>query len=235
MTTIKGKNIKDCWKEITISDYFQMQDILENKNMNALEKQLKILMLISDITEDDLDQMTIIDSDLYLDVLKFMKEEVKGNVKDEYIIKGKKYKLVKDLKTLSAGQFIDLEHFVKENEDNLKLPEIISTLLLPVQTTKKMLIWKEERIEKYMETDREVTINHIIENMNIEDAMGIMVFFYLLSIVSTWTIQSYLALELNERKKSVLKTLNKKKILNNQEKKVIGLLNDGTGLQPSIK
>jgi hypothetical protein len=158
------------WQSLTLRQYIQIIDIIENENLSLIDKQVKILCQLEGKEESDFDRVK------YLDFIKiaaektsFLKKLPELKAVDEINVNGQKFVFVHDLFELTAGQFIDINQFSgKVNE----LHKAASVFFLPVKG-KRILNYGEEPFEKVAET--------LLDAKFIE-IQGCLVFFYQLLI-----------------------------------------------------
>lgn len=222
------------WNDITVEFFFMLKAIEEDLNLSAIQKQVKTLSYLSGQPEVEILKLKDI-SEYFEKELAFLRTEVgKGDLKEFYYINDKKYKLIRQINDLTAGQFIDLQTYVKNGDntlDNLHL--ILTVFLIPVKdlTPKevinnkvhsllsriksgkrliKSLKWKyKEGIpENYMKTPVAVTSEELYQHMKITDAMSIMVFFCLLWECFAITMETYLEETKRKQLAKVSQTLN---------------------------
>lgn len=104
------------------------------------------------------------------DMIKTMSLSMNG-VKKTYNIKGKRFKPQLNILKLKAGQFIDLQNYLK----NYKLHEVLSIFLIPQYKTKLFGTWKT-----YNYNDGYDLLNiqeFLYENMLIGEASELAAFF----------------------------------------------------------
>ncbi len=124
--------IKNSWEEVTIAEFFTIQDIISAKNVNDLEKKIKVLSVLAGVEDSAFDNISMPEIHLMFQNLEFLEAEPVGEIQDYYFIGGIRYKLIKQVNHITAGQFIDLSAYTKEKDlilDNLHL--ICATLLIP--------------------------------------------------------------------------------------------------------
>lgn len=160
----------ESWQKLTLRQYIQIVDIIENENLSLIEKQVKILCQLEGKEEADFDSVK------YRDFIKiaaertsFLKKLPELKAVDEINVNGQKFIFVHDLFEMTAGQYIDINQFAgKVNE----LHKAASVFFLPVKG-KRVLKYGEEPFEKIAET--------ILDAKFIE-IQGCLVFFYQLLI-----------------------------------------------------
>ena len=228
--------IKDSWKDISLEDFYLIQGLLtsdDKDEFDEFEKKIKIICILSGVPETYFDDYTLNQVKELFSSLKFLMEEPKGDIQDYYIINGKEYKLCTTIKGLTAGQFIDLNNFIKDKDQIIdNLPGICSVLLIPTVklSRKKRLFNKlfsiaashprskqylEKRgikaftpeAEKYLQTDIEETTDNIFKFLSIEQGMGISTFFFAISNLYIECLADSLTLTKNQEFLSVLQSL----------------------------
>lgn len=149
--------------------------------MNDFEKDLEIVLLLSDMSRQELTELPITELKEILKELDFLDSIPEGEVRDFYKVGKKKYKLTKRVEDINSGQFIDLMELVKDKEQiNNRLHEIMAVLLLPVKKRRWWQIFGNSTPEKYLHTPFEHTALQL-HDMGIVDALAISNFFFALS------------------------------------------------------
>lgn len=107
------------WDEITVNKYYEILDIFNDEEGDALEMNSRLIDCIWGIDSADI---PIVKFTWYLDELKFLQEPYKPkNPKKEYIIKGIKFKPILDVSKITTAQYIDYQELLKRNEHKLLL------------------------------------------------------------------------------------------------------------------
>lgn len=254
METIPGVNARS-WNDITIADFFILKNIEDNKALSLIQKRIKTLSALSGIPEVQVEKLRgEIISSYFEKELSFLNTEVNhDDLKEYYVINGKKYRLIKQIDQLTGGQFIDLQEYTKDSDhvlDSLHL--ILTVFLMPVRelTPRQVLKNKIHRIipervsrainwkyfegipENYMETPCAITCEELYQHMKITDAMSITLFFCVLGDLFFLTTNLYLEMITSKQLASVSKILETEKIPDNLREKAqsqISLLLDGHG------
>jgi hypothetical protein len=193
--------IKDSWDRVTISDFMMIEEINQDANLNSLEKMIKILSVLSGVNDSFFNKFLVTDLTQLFEKVDFLKTPPNAQLKDFYVIGGKKYKFIKRYADLSTGQHIDLDHFTKDRTgiiDNLHT--ICAIFLLPVvekkllqRAVEKLGLKKYRNTENYMETPLQETSENIFNHMLYGDANAISLFFCVVGQLYTANIRDYLA------------------------------------------
>lgn len=104
-----------------------------------------------------------------------------GKVKRYYLINGKKYFAQLDIRKLSAGQFIDLQLYLKD----FKLEQILSVFMLP---TYKEGFFNKEKVRKYNDGYDVLEVQEDLKNHFIMSEANSLSAFFLTSSQSLLTI-----------------------------------------------
>ena len=174
---LKGKkklnfNIPENWNELNLGRYMRIMKVLQSKEkLHEIEKIVRILNCISDIPKRELyglDLKSI--GKLGKHLTKFLSTEPNEELKHFIKIEGVEYGFHPKLVDMSLGEFVDLETYMNNINDNLHL--ILSILYRPVTAKKN----EKYRIEDY-EPNRE-RADLFKKHLTVDDFNGASVFFY---------------------------------------------------------
>lgn len=230
--------LKKSWQAVTVKEYLLYKDILDDPNISDFEKCVDVCVLFSDKSKDELLPLPVGSVRTMFDALDFLTEVPKVELKEFYSIGRTKYRLISNIKDLTAGQFIDLVHHTKDESKIIyNVAEICSIFLMPIIEYKGAKTTDKIKTEKYLETPAEETIENLIENMLITEALSISNFFIALSYLYTGSTKLYLEETSLQTKKQALKILRENTLTQKETKKVKSLVENGStkngvGLQP---
>lgn len=207
---LKYKN----WTDINVNTFKRLRDIKTDihSDIDALEANISLLSILCDCSEDDISNLNTSTFTKLLQQTDFLKSLPKIDIKDKYVINGKKYELFLTMKEMSVAQYIDFQTYFKEKDKYFN--ELLSIFLIP-------------KGKKYNEGyDIAEVINDIGEHLSILDANSIM-FFFVISFQSlTKVTLNSLIKRLKKMKNEVEKEKLEKAIT---ELKKIQVLVDGVG------
>ena len=183
-TTIK-LTVPDSWNQVTIKQYQLIINLKKTTSIN----------IISILTNQDEEIIKSLDINTITNIINHLNWTNTLDIKEVYkpIIKidNKEYGFISKLTSLTVGEWIDLEHYIGDLNNNIH--NIFSILYKPLITA-------------YSDTDR------LLENTNndetqrraelfkekamIGDLYGALVFFCLIVKESTTTIQDFLTQEI---------------------------------------
>ena len=211
------------WDGVTISAYLQYKMVLEDPNITDFEKNLRILSVLCNISRETLNDLPANQIIPLFNKMEFLKTPPTAEPEPYYDINGQKYALVMDVTKITAGQFIDLNHYTKDvNNLIYDIHLICATLLLPVKPYKGK---KLPPVEKYGESSTEERAEFLYEHMPIKEALGISNFFTCLYNLFIEITKIYLEQTRTKQLNSALKMLSAKNL--NQLK--TGSMKNGNG------
>lgn len=128
------------WNELPL---FKYQDAMSLINeTNEIDKNVKLLSLISDINEEDLLDLPVsefLKINTIVNSLLLLKQD---EVKFDITIEGIKYKMLTEISKMTTAEFIDLDSIVKDTDNTIQNLHIVMAILYrPIN--------KKGDIEKY--------------------------------------------------------------------------------------
>lgn len=154
----------DSYNKLSLKKYNQIMEILKSDE-DELDIQVKVLSVLTDIDEEELYNMKLDKYHTYVEGMSFLYEPVKAkkkNLPKTIKINGNEYRLLKNVEDMTAGQYIDIQTYYKQN---LGYEYILSTLVIPVDCKKYS--------DGYIISN---VINDIME-MDIQTAVDVCFFF----------------------------------------------------------
>lgn len=124
----------DSYDKLTINKYRELVK-LEKDEGDDMEYGIQILSILSDIDEDELMDMPLEDFSKMMTKTNFLYKEVNkldyNHLGKILTINGKKYKIVKDAKNMTAGQYIDYKSYITKDNFIDMLPYILTVFIIP--------------------------------------------------------------------------------------------------------
>lgn len=197
---IKNK-MKNSYKDITLSEYIQIVDVL-NSDLDELDKYVGLISILKNETlESIIDKPASVILELSKD-LSFLNELPSDKVKltNELTLNNQLYFVNLKINDMTTEDFID---YIKIDKSNVleNLDKVLSLFLKPVIKIEKNILGKKKYI--FDETISKLEIAEEIQNhLNIEIAYSYMVFFYQLSKILQMNTNIYLAKNLKKIMKS---------------------------------
>lgn len=209
---LKYKN----WDEISIKKFDEIKKALKTNFNNELEANLAMLSILCDVDIQEIENLPLTEFSRLLKQTDFIAKMPKVDIKDKYVINGKKYNVCLSVNKMTTAQYIDYQTFGKDIDGNLK--NLVSVFLIPEG-------------KKYGEYDLEEVIDELYNNMPIADAYSVCFFFTLQLQSLTKVTLSYLERKIRKEMKKEKDKMRKEKIMMGLEQiqRVKHLLNDGAG------
>jgi len=119
------------WNELTLWQYQQLMPILTtpNKDWTELDKEVKLLTIVTGLTEYQIDSLSIEDLKELRKELAFLDEPIEGKPVDYIKTNGKQYRINYDIKNMPAARYIESKVFSKETLANLH--KIAASMVIP--------------------------------------------------------------------------------------------------------
>lgn len=184
------------WSDIKIIDFIKIQQIIKDKSFEEeyedatlceFERFIHLVALLSDkdVTEiKQLDLKSISQIRTAIDFI-FHPELIEKRLPQYFLHRGKYYKVITDIRKLSAGEYIDLSTYTKDgNDDNLH--NVMALFCYPCN----WLGQRKKKPENFAET---------LLDLPITVCYPIAVFFYQNYNNSLEAIQDYLMKQMEEK------------------------------------
>lgn len=119
------------WNELTLWQYQQIMPIITNpdKDWTELDKEVKLLCIITGMTEQQIDSLSIEDLKELRKELTFLDEPIEGKPVDFIVINGRRYRMNYDIKNMPAARYIESKVFSKDTVANLH--KIAASMIIP--------------------------------------------------------------------------------------------------------
>jgi len=156
------------WDEVNMKMFMDIQEINESDAAPAK----KMVHMISALSDAPIDVLYLINlEDLSNIDISWMNKEIDKDVKTTITIDGVKYGMVKDMKKLSLGEYVDLDHYTQDLTKNLHY--IVAVLMRQVvQEDGDLYI-----IEKYNSEELEMRAKIFLEKMSVAQLINVSDFF----------------------------------------------------------
>ena len=155
------------YDELTINKYLELQAMLEEE-WNELELQVHLIAILSDMTDDEVLNLSLDDYQEKVRQTSFLleKPKTKNNIPNHIIINKKKYTICKKINELSVAQYIDYQTWMQANNGDKYIANILSCFVVPDG-------------HKYGDGyDLEGVMRDFGEYLSIQDAINIAFFFF---------------------------------------------------------
>lgn len=123
------------WNNITIEEYQHIYGIIIDENLTDLDKEVKLIALVHQLTEEEVDNLSFDSFKKMKDSLEFLHSgKIEGKLKNIIKVNGNEYQLSLDAFKITYGQYVDLTSFMSSDGGligNLHL--ILASLAMPVR------------------------------------------------------------------------------------------------------
>lgn len=187
------------WGDVTLKQYYDLIDALENEAPNEEVKALTILSAVTGISCEDLEsKVSAKEIVKALNSLKFINTEVKERPKATIRVKGRRFLFDMVLRDSLAGSFIDISTYTKDAKTAKKnIHNVIAIFAHEVN-------WFGFRKKRSIKDQQEIA-EFFKENLTMDYAFGYSSFF----LTSWQRLQKATLIYLEKEKKKILRTLKK--------------------------
>ena len=121
----------DSYDKLTLGKFLKLREI--NVLGDELDIQAQIIAVLSDSTVDDVLSLPLAEYGRRAAALSFLAEPPRpGNgIPRRIVLNGRKWRVLKDVREMSAGQYIDFQTYIGKGDTEKWLRELLTTLILP--------------------------------------------------------------------------------------------------------
>jgi len=161
------------WNNLTLWQYQQLMPILTNpeKDWTELDKEVKLLAVISGLTEYQIDSLSIEDLKEMRKDLVFLDEPIEGKPVDFIVINGRRYRMNYDIKNMPAARYIESKVFSKDTLGNLH--KIAASMVIPQKKT-----WLGKWVDDKYDASKHEDYAADMQEANFIHVYHSLVFFY---------------------------------------------------------
>lgn len=159
-------NVPTSWSEISLETMDKIAEISNNSTYTDEQRETDIIKLLTGITDDEIDNMNIVDYQKILNSLKFLNQPIsKVLPKDSIELNNKTYSVLLYPSRMTAAQFLDYKT-IMASDMNHKTARLIACFVVPEGS--------KYADDSYNPDD---VVNDIYKYMSIEYAYGLTFFF----------------------------------------------------------
>ena len=159
-------NVPTSWSEITLEAMDKIAEISNNSIYTDEQRETEFIKLLTGITDDDIDNMNIVEYQKILNSLKFLNQPIsKVLPKDSIELNNKTYNVLLYPSRMTAAQFLDYKT-IMASDMNHKTARLIACFVVPEGS--------KYADDTYNPDD---VVNDIYKYMSIEYAYGLTFFF----------------------------------------------------------
>ena len=159
-------NVPTSWSEISLETMDKIAEISNNSNYTDEQRETDIIKLLTGLTDDEIDNMNIVDYQKILNSLNFRNQPIsKVLPKDSIELNNKTYNVLLYPSRMTAAQFLDYKT-IMASDMNHKTARLIACFVVPKGA--------KYADDSYNPDD---VVNDIYKYMSIEYAYGLTFFF----------------------------------------------------------
>ena len=155
----------DSYRKLSIAKYDEAKKIM-GKDIDDIDKQVELIACLADMDIDKVYNLPLTKYEELVEKTSFLHElpKPKNNLPNQLSIGDRKYSIMKNVEKMTAGQYIDLQTYMK---NDMGIAYILTTIIMPEGC--------EYNDGKYNIDDLQ---KDIYNNFNIEDAISIAFFLH---------------------------------------------------------
>jgi hypothetical protein len=159
------------WNNISVWQYQNIVKTLANKKEDEIEKSFKLIGIVYNMTENQVDSLTQAEYKAKLKECDFLNSMPEGKPVKVIKVNGKRYRLIYDVTRMPFGRYVESKAFVGDIYGNLH--KLGATMVMP-QKRNWLGLWVDD---KYDAAKHEDYADDILQ-ANFQDVYFSLVFFY---------------------------------------------------------
>ena len=159
------------WNNISVWQYQNIVKTLANKQDDEIEKSFKLIGIVYNMTENQVDSLTQAEYKAKLKECDFLNNMPEGKPVNIIKVNGKRYRLIYDVTRMPFGRYVESKAFVGDIYGNLH--KLGATMVMP-QKRNWLGLWVDD---KYNAAKHEDYADDILQ-ANFQDVYFSLVFFY---------------------------------------------------------
>ena len=159
------------WNNISVWQYQNIVKTLANKQDDEIEKSFKLIGIVYNMTENQVDSLTQAEYKAKLKECDFLNSMPEGKPVNIIKVNGKRYRLIYDVTRMPFGRYVESKAFVGDIYGNLH--KLGATMVMP-QKRNWLGLWVDDN---YDASKHEDYAEDILQ-ANFQDVYFSLVFFY---------------------------------------------------------
>ena len=122
----------DSYKTLSVGKYMEIRELLKQE-LDEMDLQAEILAVLNDTTVDEIMKLPLPKYSEYVRMSAFLTEKPKpkADCPKKITLNDRKYYVVRKAEDLTAAQYIDYQNYMKMDDPDSKLAEILSIFIIP--------------------------------------------------------------------------------------------------------
>ena len=168
------------WNELTLWQYQQLMPIFTetNNDWTELDKDVKMLTIVTGLTESQIDSLNIAELKELRKELLFLDEQIEGKPVEYIKVNGKQYRINYDIKNMPYARYIESKVFSKDTIANLH--KIAASMVIPQKKN-----WFGKWVDDKYDASRHEEYSNDMQEANFINVYHSLVFFY--QLYRNWT------------------------------------------------
>lgn len=123
------------WKNVSISLYYKIVNIVEDSELTENEKSMKLVSLLAEEPEKEVQLLPAMELSTLVSQLDFLKTFTFNTKHCPKFLKidGKKYRVVLDVTKLTTSQYLDFQNFYSQHDLKTTYGNLLACFLIPVK------------------------------------------------------------------------------------------------------
>ena len=194
--------IPNTWHEISIDKFPLIYDIVKDKDIDPIDREIRVISIIADIPVADVEKIRIDQLKELIKSVNFIFQMEFPKAVEMFKHNGYRWIVNYDISKLSAGDFISLAKLTESEESIISnLPQLVAMFVKPYKIS--WLKYKE------IEMDYIQKVEHI-KSMNVGIVYPLCVFFCKVIEALYPSIEDYLVSQMKEARELIQSELNNK-------------------------
>ena len=160
------------WTGVTLKQFQAIQAMLKDEG-DVYQKNTELISILSGKDIKDIEKIALKGYTQILKVLEFINEPIENKLTNTFKLNGKKYKVISDIYKINGGQYITLQHLLKDSESVIdNLHQIMAVFAVPYE--RKWWGWKRGKYD----SDQHEEIAEEMLQLPISIAQPLSTFFF---------------------------------------------------------
>ena len=122
------------WSQVTLKQFQAIQALLKDEEADVYQKNAEIISILSGIDIMDVQKLSLRSYTDVMNALQFISQPIENKLRRTFKLNGYKYRILSDVYKLNGGQYITLQHLLRDPEkvvDNMH--QIMAVFVIPYE------------------------------------------------------------------------------------------------------